>query len=705
MRRHTNLKRKPVRQPDAQPQGQLAEQTTDNSAETVIDPFHPTALQQPQRILALQRIQGNQAVQRTLKLQRHWVAGEPEDEEMKNKMGLQRTIAPNAPSIRRRTSPAFGTSNNLPNPRASAVSQRTRSAFDTSSHHHTDRLVQRNWLTDQFKRAAAYFGWSTDASSGTKDVSSGTKVDPGAKQADAPKVDPGVKQADAQVKADPAPVVTPPTPVSGEPKATPDAPKVTADQIKLNGLSFSTPQGIPADGATSTEAKVGVTPADRTLTWGFIGPDFGSQIDANGKLTPGNDTGGAESANLQVKASDSEFPTAFTTGIIKLYDAKVYKSVVDYDQFIKSGPYNLLNHTVNLNGKFDMSYDPAGQLAQVTVKVKYDFADDVANTKASDTDLIKKERQERQDKYRQTYHDMIVAGWSKRYQFQNIHEPKSVWGKLNPVTVQVNVQEVKADQHFLIQVKAANQAGQSVGGGVANMGPNLAPQLAFNGPNGTGPSELKRVEKLVPAVQFENNSADLPADAQGKLTLLAEYLRRMNNPKFKFEIVGHATATGQDAHNQELSAKRATAVSQFLKSNGVNNHTIETSGVGAAGAGAGPEWRKVAITSSLPAGWQNTQDVTLHEFGHMMGLGDEYVGTGRAMGAPATHYDLVKKAFGKDYADTTAKVDGDRASLMEGGDDIRMYHYVTFWDATVLAAAKAPAPVPAFTHDDWKFIG
>jgi outer membrane protein OmpA-like peptidoglycan-associated protein len=349
-----------------------------------------------------------------------------------------------------------------------------------------------------------------------------------------------------------------------------------------------------------------------------------------------------------------------------------------------------------------MSYNPAAQLAQVTVKVKYDFADDVP--KGTDTEVVKKERQERQDKYRKTYHDMIVTGWSKRYQFQNVREPKSVWGKLNPVTVAVDVQEVNANQHFLIQVKAATTR-QSVGGGVANMNPNLAPQLAFNGPNGTGPSELTRVEKLVPAIEFGNNSAEIPPEAQGKLTLLAEYLRRMNNPKFKFVIVGHANATGPNAHNQELSGQRATAVSQFLKSNGVTNHTIESNGVGATGAGAGPEWRKVAITTSLPPGWQNTQDATLHEFGHMMGLGDEYVGPGRDVGAPATHYELVKKAFGKEYADTTAKVDGDRASLMEGGDDVRMYHYVTFWDATVLAAAKAPAPVPAFTHDDWKFIG
>ena len=125
--------------------------------------------------------------------------------------------------------------------------------------------------------------------------------------------------------------------------------------------------------------------------------------------------------------------------------------------------------------------------------------------------------------------------------------------------------------------------------------------------------------------------------------------------------------------------------------------------MGQAGASDGPEWRKVDITPSLNPGWENVQDVTAHEFGHMIGLGDEYAGGGSPT---ATHYNLVKKAFGQEYADQVAKRgDTDYASIMEGGNDVRIQHYVTFWSGLAETTLKAPVPDPKFGYDDWKFIG
>ena len=87
----------------------------------------------------------------------------------------------------------------------------------------------------------------------------------------------------------------------------------------------------------------------------------------------------------------------------------------------------------------------------------------------------------------------------------------------------------------------------------------------------------------------------------------------------------------------------------------------------------------------------------------MMGLGDEYGDPKRVV----THYALTKKALGEDYADQVAKRgDTDYASIMEGGNDVRIQHYVTFWDALVQTTlTKAAVPTPKFGHDDWKFIG
>jgi len=69
------------------------------------------------------------------------------------------------------------------------------------------------------------------------------------------------------------------------------------------------------------------------------------------------------------------------------------------------------------------------------------------------------------------------------------------------------------------------------------------------------------------------------------------------------------------------------------------------------------------------SGIKQSQQAATHEFGHMMGLGDEY-----GAGAVA-HAALVKDALGKNI------VKGNSDNIMAGGDTIEKQHYVTFWDA------------------------
>ncbi len=43
---------------------------------------------------------------------------------------------------------------------------------------------------------------------------------------------------------------------------------------------------------------------------------------------------------------------------------------------------------------------------------------------------------------------------------------------------------------------------------------------------------------------------------------------------------------------------------------------------------------------------------------------------------------------------------------MESGSEVRVYHYVTLWQALYETAAKAASqPTPALTFADWKVIG
>ena len=151
-----------------------------------------------------------------------------------------------------------------------------------------------------------------------------------------------------------------------------------------------------------------------------------------------------------------------------------------------------------------------------------------------------------------------------------------------------------------------------------------------------------------------------------------------------------------------------------LKAFGVTNHKLSATGVGSTGATAAGSWRKVDFGIGVDKGFSNVQDTTLHEFGHMMGLDDEYV-TGRAIQLKHQRKFVRKmlgdKAYGKGqenkYADEVTKVDPlSSASVMESGNEVRVAHYVTLWQALYDTAAKAPLqPVPPFTFKDWKVIG
>jgi outer membrane protein OmpA-like peptidoglycan-associated protein len=494
-------------------------------------------------------------------------------------------------------------------------------------------------------------------------------------------------------------------PAAKEVPAAKEAPKTV---VTFGALSFA-PHEIPADGKTTSQANAKVAPPGRKIDWSIDGDDYGTTVSKSGLVTAGSDTKGQESVTLKVKAADEEQPEVFSLGKLTLWDAKFFQAKKDFPKFV-AGNYNYSNFTIGRNGKFDVDYQPAGNLVNVIVKVKFEFPDDPIPKPSLGNLfglLIKGDvaaADARHKAYRDNFMKQIVAQWSGRYQFQNVREPQSIWGKLNPTSLKVNVVEVDSNQHFLIQVKQKTKGRASVGGGVTKLfqGSDV-PAPAFNPTTADG--ELLRVRRNTPTpILFDNSSSDLPGADQSKLQFLGTYLSRINNPKFDISIVGHASATGDKAKNQMLSEKRAQAAAGILTGAGATQHNINASGVGQTGASKDAAWRKVEITTTIPAGWQNMQDVTAHEFGHMIGLGDEYAAGGADPNA--THYALVEKAFGKEYAEQVAKRgDTDYASIMEGGSDVRIQHYVTMWSGLCETTMKAPLPDPKFGYDDWKFIG
>jgi outer membrane protein OmpA-like peptidoglycan-associated protein len=427
---------------------------------------------------------------------------------------------------------------------------------------------------------------------------------------------------------------------------------------------------------------------------------------------------------LFVKATETKSGSA-SLGFINLFDAKFYEAKKDYEQLVTGGPYTTPNFrpsnwsfskgkfTQYNWGKFDVSYSPKDKLLNADVKVRFQFIDDLPVP--GETKDMAEKREKRHQAYQASFEQQVVAGWSGKFQLQNIREPQSVWGKLNPVNVKVNVVDVTtakagappAPTHWTIKVKL-----KSLGTAEVIDSQSLVkfykgddvPQAAFN-PQ-TAKDEIKRLRPIIPTpIVFGANSTTVDPKYNARLSFLADYLKRLNNPQFKLDIVGHANKVGDPAKNQTLSAERATNVSGALSGAGLNNHILSAKGVGDTGASASTRWRKVDITADMAkVGWQNIQDVTLHEFGHMIGLDDEYDrGDKRKL---AEHYKLIEMAFGEKYAKQVSKISGSSsASIMHGGNDVRIHHYVTFWEALyqITEAAAIPKKEP-LGQKDWKFV-
>ena len=473
--------------------------------------------------------------------------------------------------------------------------------------------------------------------------------------------------------------------------------KVT--QVKLGAVKFSAKE-LSNDGKKTATATVKAVPGGRKMHWELVGPTYGAKITDAGLITPG--TAALPDKKFQVELGvqgrDAEVKTAAAKARIKVWDAKYLKAKEDFKTFTGS-TYSYPNFTKGLNGKFDVVYNPAGKNVDINVKVKFKFnSDDKAKGKWTKKD---------EEAYRTSFNQRITSQWSKRYTVSNAREPQAIWSKLAPLAIQVNVKEVKANEHFLIDVHKRNPVGDegaNVAGGVTTLYPNdETPNAAFN--PSTAEGELQRVNAINPSpVYFGSYSTVLPSEYNGKLGSLGNYIKRIGEPKFNITVTGHSSVWGGAADNLKRSQERADAVANKLRGGGIGPHKLATVANGEKGGGWLPRWRKAVITFGIDPAWKNKQDTQTHEFGHMLGMGDEYRSSTMKK---STHYDLVVKAFGKQYANQVAvRTAPDASSLMDGGSDVRVQHYVTLWSALCeTTLTKAAVPDPKFGYGDWKLNG
>jgi outer membrane protein OmpA-like peptidoglycan-associated protein len=491
----------------------------------------------------------------------------------------------------------------------------------------------------------------------------------------------------------------------------------TANGVTVADMRFN-PREVPADGATTSRATVrysGRVAGGATINWSIEGAAHGSTVDANGVITPGNALpAGKDKETITVKAVDSKEAGAWTTGKLTLWDTKYLQAKKDYPLFLSGGPYK--KAYTRGNGKFDAEYRPGARVLQATMKLRFTFLDDLNLAKLDPANQARYKNQgtwtaATKAQYRQKFLSQALAAWDRQYTMRNVREPKSIWGKLGPVQTRLNLVdknvapgtehfEVKWHKHPSIHSVGMAQGGRAqVFGGVTDVHVGDERTLPKFWDAQVRDGEMKRLDRINPGpIEFATDSDAIDPKYDNKLQFYATYLKRIKSPRFNITLTGHASTLDKAAGSQQLSRRRAQAVAQRLRQDGLVGHPVAQRAVGQTGAAAAPAWQKVEVTAALPANWHNQFKTLPHEFGHMLGLGDEYVPSG-----DLPHYDLVKKAFDQQYADqTSVRGDHPNANIMYVGDQVRPHEYVTFWDALSQATSTAAVPVPPMGHDDWK---
>jgi outer membrane protein OmpA-like peptidoglycan-associated protein len=212
-------------------------------------------------------------------------------------------------------------------------------------------------------------------------------------------------------------------------------------------------------------------------------------------------------------------------------------------------------------------------------------------------------------------------------------------------------------------------------------------------------------------VLFANNSSALTSKSRDRLKRwIISFQAVKDTPGQQISITGHANTVGETSEagrqrNVQLADERAQTVAAFLASEVVEGSPLRNAetrinsvvGTGAEGADETEDFRRADIVVGSGQG----QNIAAHEFGHMLGLGDEYAstpkrdkdgnivkddkgntvtrglisGTGGDVGDKADH-DALSNKMG-----LGGSVIENNDNIMSLGSTIRPQHYATFMSA------------------------
>lgn len=323
------------------------------------------------------------------------------------------------------------------------------------------------------------------------------------------------------------------------------------------------------------------------------------------------------------------------------------------DKFLaagRSGKFSVTNWSAMTGiGNFDAVYSPQAGQMDVTFKVHTVFDD--YNQKWSDEEKLK---------WEPLAFQIVEDFWSKRFVFECTRKD---WGK-HAVQVRIHVVPSSlASAHLKLKVQNVSPAIGTSGGGVGwsttppscNID-NLAiyPKDQRKMREGIFNLRLYQIseglrDRGLTVIPFGKNSAEIPGETKLKIHDYAKYVHRIATKDVTgIEIVVFGSTGGTDGPFQiGLGRRRAKAVADILKSvirddtmvvvtdspskkPGLKTAILSTLSANAGGPARSTAVQGVCILTHVAPDVDRAAErnyiVLCHEFGHMLGLPDEYMG-------------------------------------------------------------------------------
>jgi outer membrane protein OmpA-like peptidoglycan-associated protein len=349
---------------------------------------------------------------------------------------------------------------------------------------------------------------------------------------------------------------------------------------------------------------------------------------------------------------------------------------------------------------FDVMYSPDNPLPQNgTIRIIHNifivFGDKITD--------------EKKEKFRNDFQKNVSATWQDKFLFE-LNDPDFTPYKAN-LKLDIEFVADAKDAHTIMEVKDRPKDFRSNVEGKTNKDfPSLS-HTAHLDTRDPSPDELAKknagktfIESTADHVgNFDFDSAGLNSDCEKGIGDVEKHLDALPavstfddiSTGNEIHYIGRASPEGNAWYNKQLSKRRAETVKKRIEKDKpavIKDMAVTLTGEGADKTGFESDkenYRRVNVIIVPPQEFKNQhkrdQITAAHEFGHMIGFGDEYSEKAgskfekRVEGDRPSHYEDVKAIMGQDAADELSM--NETASIMSEGNDIKKGHYAYFLKA------------------------